>query len=212
MAYRVRRWREPDRGTRANVGAILAGNGTFGGDDPNRSTDSEGAFGGRYDGPVFVLTHRPPARSVPGIIFVDDLRDAVVQSMDAAGDRYVNVLGANVAKQCIEERLLDEILVLLAPVLLGDGVRMFDHPGGATVRLEPIPGETSPLVPSHLLNADPRQTEAPRPARGIPAGPRSTHSGKTPYAARRKEVWRRERDSRTSGPVCLRVAGSRAAC
>ena len=43
----------------ANVGAILVGNTTFGGDDPNRGTDAEGAFGGRYHGPVFVLTHQP---------------------------------------------------------------------------------------------------------------------------------------------------------
>ncbi len=45
----------------AGIGAILAGNATFGGDDPNRGTDSEGAFGGQYHGPVVVLTHRPPA-------------------------------------------------------------------------------------------------------------------------------------------------------
>jgi hypothetical protein len=32
--------------------------------------------------------------------------------------------------------VLDEILVLIAPLLLGDGVRLFDHPGGANVKLE----------------------------------------------------------------------------
>jgi dihydrofolate reductase len=127
----------------ANVGAILAGNGTFGGDDPNRGTDSEGAFGGRYAGPVFVLTHRPPAEPPTGITFVADLRSAITQAAEAAGDRYVNVLGANVAKQLIQAGLLDEILVFVAPVLLGDGVRLFDNPGGAEVRLSPIPGETA---------------------------------------------------------------------
>lgn len=127
----------------AGVGAILAGNGTFGGDDPNRGTDSEGAFGGEYHGPVFVLTHRPPAEPPTGITFVGDLHNAVAQTKEAAGDMYVNILGANVAEQCIEAGLLDEILVFVAPVLLGDGVRMFDHPGGANVRLAPIPGETA---------------------------------------------------------------------
>ena len=125
----------------AGVGAILAGNGTFGGDDPNRGTESEGAFGGQYHGPVFVLTHRPPADPPPDITFVGDLPSAIEQSTQAAGDRYVNILGADVARQCIEAGLLDEILMFVAPVLLGDGVRMFDRPGGATVRLEPVTGE-----------------------------------------------------------------------
>lgn len=127
----------------AEVGAILAGNGTFGGDDPNRGTDSEGAFGGKYHGPVFVLTHRPPADPPADITFVSDLPGAIAQSTRAAGDKYVNVLGANVAKQCIEAGLLDEILVFVAPVLLGDGVRLFERPGGASVRLTPIAGEAA---------------------------------------------------------------------
>jgi riboflavin biosynthesis pyrimidine reductase len=47
----------------ADVGALLVGHNTFGGDDPNRGTDKEGAFGGQYQGPVVVLTHpRPPTR------------------------------------------------------------------------------------------------------------------------------------------------------
>jgi dihydrofolate reductase len=126
----------------ANVGAILVGNTTFGGDDPNRGTDQEGAFGGRYHGPVFVLTHQPAAGAPAGVVFVDDLRSAVAQAKDAAGDGYVNVLGANVAAQCLEAGLLDEILMFFVPTLLGDGVRMFDRPGGTNVRLAPIPGET----------------------------------------------------------------------
>ncbi|GAA4568053.1 dihydrofolate reductase family protein [Micromonospora coerulea] len=127
----------------ANVGAILAGSGTFGGDDPNRGTDKEGAFGGQYHGPVFVLTHRPPAQPRTDVTFVGDLHSAVAEAKEAAGDKYVNILGANVAQQCIEAGLLDEILMFFAPVLLGDGIRMFNHPGGTTVRLAPIPGETA---------------------------------------------------------------------
>jgi hypothetical protein len=51
---------------------------------------------------------------------------------------YVNVFGASVAKQCLEAGLLDEVLVLIAPALLGDGTRLFDNPGGTVVRLEPL--------------------------------------------------------------------------
>lgn len=127
----------------AGVGALLVGSRTFGGDDPNRGTDKEGAFGGQYHGPVFVLTHRPPAEAPAGVTFVGDLHSAVAQAKEAAGDRYVNVLGANVAKQCIEAGLLDEVLMFFAPALLGDGVRMFDHPGGTRVRLAQLPGETA---------------------------------------------------------------------
>jgi dihydrofolate reductase len=54
----------------------------------------------------------------------------------AAGDKYVNVLGASIARQGLEAGLLAQILVCIAPVLLGDGVRLFDHPGGSGVRLE----------------------------------------------------------------------------
>lgn len=127
----------------ANVGALLIGNATFGGDDPNRGTDSEGAFGGKYHGPAFVLTHRPPAEPPTDATFVGDLHSAVAQAKEAAGDKYVNILGANVAQQCIRAGLLDEILIFFAPVLLGDGVRIFDHPGGARVRLAPVADETA---------------------------------------------------------------------
>jgi dihydrofolate reductase len=43
---------------------------------------------------------------------------------------------SSVARQCLEAGVLDEIVVFIAPVLLGDGVRMFDHPGGMNVKLE----------------------------------------------------------------------------
>jgi riboflavin biosynthesis pyrimidine reductase len=39
------------------------------------------------------------------------------------------VIGADVARQGIQEGLIDEIRVRLAPVLLGDGVRFFNWPG-----------------------------------------------------------------------------------
>ena len=124
----------------ANIGALLIGHRTFTGDDPNKGTDAEGAFGGKWHGPSIVLTRNesPPEHPDPDVRFASDLQTAVGLAKDAAGDRYVNALGANVAKQCFEAGLLDEILVLVAPVLLGDGTRLFEHPGGTDVRLEPI--------------------------------------------------------------------------
>ena len=121
----------------ANVGALLIGKRTFTGDDPNKGTDAEGAFGGTWQGPSIVLTHEPPAdASDPDVTYCDDLATAVETAKRAAGDKDVHVLGANVAKQCLDAGLLDELLIFMAPVLLGDGTRLFDHPGGTQVRLE----------------------------------------------------------------------------
>jgi dihydrofolate reductase len=122
-----------------DIGALLVGRRTFGGDDPYKDTPQEGEpFGGGWSGPQFVLTHDAPPSSRPDITFVGDLAGAVAAARAAAGDKYVNVLGASVAKQCLEAGELDEILTLVAPVMLGDGVRLFDHPGGTDVRLERI--------------------------------------------------------------------------
>ena len=119
------------------VGALLVGRRTFDGDDPHRGTEQEGAFSGTYQGPSFVLTHRPPAQAPPGTVFLTELEAAVTAAREAAGDRYVNVLGAEVARGCLEAGLLDEVLVFVAPVLLGDGTRLFDWPGGRSVDLVP---------------------------------------------------------------------------
>ncbi|WP_428965896.1 dihydrofolate reductase family protein [Micromonospora fluostatini] len=127
------------------VGALLVGARTFYGDDPNRGTDREGAFSGGWEGPQVVLTHRPPATAVPGVTVATDLDSALAAARAAAGDRYVNVLGADVAAQCLAAGQLDEVLVFVAPVLLGDGVRLFHRPGGADVRLEQIHAATTPV-------------------------------------------------------------------
>ena len=129
------------------VGALLVGNRTFGGDDPYKGTSNEGKpFGGAWTGPQFVLTHHPPAAAAPGTTFVGDLGSGVAAAKAAADGKYVNVLGADVARQCLEAGVLDEILVCVAPVLLGDGVRLFDHPGGAGVKLERLSLTQSPQV------------------------------------------------------------------
>jgi dihydrofolate reductase len=128
-----------------DIGALLVGNRTFRGDDPHKGdADREGKpFGGGWDGPQFVVTHSPGV-AVPGVTFVGDIAEGVAAAKSAAGDKYVNVLGAGVAQQCLDAGLLDEIFVSVAPVLLGDGVRLFDRPGGANVNLERIEVTTAP--------------------------------------------------------------------
>ncbi|TDV47944.1 dihydrofolate reductase family protein [Actinophytocola oryzae] len=127
------------------IGAILVGNRSFRGDDPHRDDpEKAGKAFGSWDGPHFVLTHHAPATPMPGVTFVPDLDTAVTAAKAAAGGKYVNVIGADVARQCLEAGLLDEVFVCVAPVLLGDGVRLFDHPGGTNVKLERIAQTEAP--------------------------------------------------------------------
>src|SRR5262245_41519844 len=121
-----------------STGALLVG---------RRTQDVEdrlqpGFYGGAFSGPFFVLRHDPPSappvvKGVTGQFLSVDIEEAVrVAKTAAAGDNVV-VLGANVARQCLEAGIVDEIIVHVAPVLVGAGVRLFER-HGAPVTLEPI--------------------------------------------------------------------------
>lgn len=120
-----------------SAGAILGGRRWY--DVAVRRFDGyDGIYGGQWKGPVFVLTHRPPH---PGhhsaVTFLSqNLREAISTARDAAGGKAVIVFGANVAAQCLREGLLDEIVVHLIPILLGDGVRLIDATDFGPVVLE----------------------------------------------------------------------------
>jgi dihydrofolate reductase len=121
------------------TGAMLAGRHTYDVGVRDAGKPSGAAYGGAWSGPAFVLTHRPPSVADPSIVFLSgDIRDAVATARDAAGAKNVEVLGANVARQCIEAKLIDEINVQIAPILLGGGVRMFEHINVDPVRLERV--------------------------------------------------------------------------
>ncbi len=118
-----------------SIGAVLSGRRTY--DIGAQQTRSElrRPYGGAWSGPVFVLTHKPPTD--PSVTFLSgDIAAAVEKAKQAAGEKYVVIFGADVARQCIEAGLMDEIAVHVAPVLLGDGVRMFSRQGSDLVRLE----------------------------------------------------------------------------
>lgn len=131
------------------IGAMLVGRRTYDGDDPHKGDEGEGkAFGGGWEGPQFVVTHDIPATAPPDTRFVDDFGAALAQAKEAAGDKYVNVMGASMGKQCLEAGQLDEVLTLIAPVLLGDGVPLFNHPGGRNTKLERLSVGQVPLATS----------------------------------------------------------------
>ncbi len=104
-------------------------------------------FGGRWEGPIFILTHTPPDDETdPAYTFVSgDVSDAVATALSAAGGRDLLVLGANVVDQCLHDGVVDELLLHVLPVLLGEGVRLFGGPGLAA-RLELVDGFVSGQV------------------------------------------------------------------
>ncbi|MCD6030478.1 MAG: bifunctional deaminase-reductase domain protein, partial [Thermomicrobiales bacterium] len=71
---------------------------------------------------------------------------AVEQAKAVAGDKDVAVGAASIAQQCIRAGLLDEVHIDLVPVLLGSGVRLFDHLEGQVelerTRVVEAPGVT----------------------------------------------------------------------
>ena len=122
---------------KSTTGAILAGRNWY--DVATERYDGrQGIYGGDWDGPVFVLTHRPPRDpDDKAITFLSNgVRDAVATATKAAGDKNLEIFGADTARQCLEEGIVDEIAVHIAPVMLGDGVRLHEAPGGGRVNLE----------------------------------------------------------------------------
>lgn len=115
------------------TGAMLVGRGTH--EVAKRMSDEDTDYDG---GPVFVLTHRPPDQPERGVTFLTcDLAEAVATARAAAHGRNLEILGADMAGQCLQRGLVDEILVYVLPVLLGDGVR-FSTSGLGRIDLEPF--------------------------------------------------------------------------
>ena len=111
------------KGLIAELGAMLTGRRTF---------EAADGWGGQHAwGPAFVLTHDVPEgwpRPGSTVEFVTDgIESAVARAKAAAGSKSVGVHGADTIQQCLNAGLLDEIQVDLAAVLLGEGVRLFDH-------------------------------------------------------------------------------------
>jgi dihydrofolate reductase len=117
------------------IGAVLAGRRTYEVGAGQQHPQFQRPYGGAFTGPIFVLAHNPPKD--PSVTFLSgDISAAVETASKAAGEKYVVILGADVARQCIEARLVEEVLIHVVPVLLGDGVRLFSRSGGDEVHLE----------------------------------------------------------------------------
>jgi len=129
----------------AATGAMLIGRRTY--DVGSRmAADRPGSYDYPFPGPFFLLTHRPPEPPDPGVtVLTGDIGAAVASALDAAGGKNLEILGADVAGQCLRRGLVEEILVYVLPVLLGDGIP-FSAPGLARVDLEPVSSTRSGAV------------------------------------------------------------------
>jgi dihydrofolate reductase len=135
----------------AATGAMLVGRRTDEVGDRMDANKERGAAssdeGYPFSGPTFVLTHRPPDPPAPGVTYLSgDIGEAVATALDAAGGKDLEILGADVAAQCLQRGLVDEILVYVLPVLLGGGIRFYSSPGLARIDLEPVSSTRSGAV------------------------------------------------------------------
>ena len=130
----------------AATGAMLIGRRTYE-VGKRMEADQPGSADYPFSGPVFVLTHEPPDPPDPVVTFVTgDIGEAVAAALDAADGRNLEILGADVAGQCLRRGLVDEILVYVLPVLLGDGIRFYSTAGLARIDLEPLSSTRSGAV------------------------------------------------------------------
>jgi dihydrofolate reductase len=105
----------------SRVGAVVGGRWTY---------EAAGHWGDEnpWGLPFFIVTHRPEEEPPGGAFtFVSGVREAVERAAEAAGGKDVNVMGgAHVVRQTLESGLVDELTLIVAPVVLGGGKRLFE--------------------------------------------------------------------------------------
>jgi dihydrofolate reductase len=115
------------------LGALLVGRHLY---------DAMNGWGGRHpmDMTTVVLTHRlpqdRPAADANFVFVTEGIEAAVATAKEIAGDKDVGVNGGQMARQCLDAGLLDEVHVDLVPVLLGGGTPFFSELGTSPVQLD----------------------------------------------------------------------------
>jgi dihydrofolate reductase len=137
------------------TGAVLAGRRSH---DVGRREQQE-VYGGAWKGPHFVLREPPPQEQNPAISFLGGgIEDAVATARATAGGRNVVLIGADAARQCLENDLVDEVVVHRTPGCSATGVRTLDPPAGPRVELERATvdqsGQLTARVPKEQCRAE----------------------------------------------------------
>ncbi|MGE5776745.1 MAG: dihydrofolate reductase family protein, partial [Chloroflexota bacterium] len=108
-----------------------------------KTFDIARAWGGHPPGsPAFIVTHTPLQEWVyagsPFTFVTEGVENAVRQAKQVAGEKDVVICTASILQQCLNAGLMDEIHIDVAPLLLGKGVRLFDHLNIEPTHLERI--------------------------------------------------------------------------
>jgi dihydrofolate reductase len=105
----------------STIGAVVGGRWTY---------EAAGHWGDKnpWGLPFFIVTHRPEDEPAGGAFsFVNGVEEAVERARDAAAGKDVHVMGgADVIRQALAAGLVDELTIVVAPVVLGGGKRLFD--------------------------------------------------------------------------------------
>lgn len=105
----------------SRLGAVVSGRWTY---------EAADHWGGEnpWDMPLFIVTHRPEEEPEgAGFTFVSGVEEAVARAKEAAGDKDVHIMGgADIIRQALEAGLVEELTIIVAPVVLGGGKRLFD--------------------------------------------------------------------------------------
>jgi dihydrofolate reductase len=105
-----------------NTGAVIMGRRTY-----DNSIENWGGKGPLDDVPCFVITHRPIEGADPMFTVVPDgIESALAKAQQAAGEKTIGLMGADIDQQFLAAGLVDEIRIHLVDVLLGGGRRLFD--------------------------------------------------------------------------------------
>jgi dihydrofolate reductase len=105
----------------ARVGAVVCGRWTY---EAAEHWGDENPWGL----PLFVVTHRPEEQPEGGHFnFVSGVEEAVERAREAAGDKDVHVMGgADLIRQSLDAGLVDELTIIVAPVVLSGGKHLFE--------------------------------------------------------------------------------------
>jgi dihydrofolate reductase len=105
----------------SRIGAVVAGRWTY---------EAADHWGGHnpWGLPFFIVTHRVDEQpSDGGFTFVSGVEAAVQRAAEAARGKDVHVMGgANLIRQALGAGIVDELTIIIAPVILGAGKRLFD--------------------------------------------------------------------------------------
>jgi dihydrofolate reductase len=121
-------------GATQSLGAVIIGRRTY-----DNARASWGGHGPVEGVPSFILSKDIPDENGPMMTFVTDgIESALKKARAVAGDKSIDIMGANVQQQYLKAGLIDIIVIDLVPVILSEGVRLFDHLGDKHISLQQL--------------------------------------------------------------------------